>query len=129
MLTHNVTIKETLKIALGEIVVLAILFLVFLAAGHFDRSVVFGGLLGAGANLLYFFIICIGVNCAMHEDDKKRQKLSLSISYYLRFLVLGVLVAVGLKLDCFNDIAVVIPVLMTRPILTVAEIIGKGVKE
>ncbi len=129
MLTQNVTIKETMKIAIGEVVVLILMFLVFLAAGHFDRSVVFGGLLGAAANLLYFFFICIGVNSAVHEEDKKRRKMSLSVTYYLRFLILGICIAVGLKLDCFNNIAVVVPVLMTRPIISVAEILRKGVKE
>ena len=129
MVTQNVTLKETLKIAVGELVVLALMYTVFMLAGHLDRSVILGGLIGAAANLLYFFIICIGVNSAVHEEDKKRQKLSLSISYYLRFAVLGILIAVGLKLDIFHNIAVIIPVLMTRPIITVAEILGKGVKE
>ena len=127
MFTQNVTIKETLRIAVGETVVLTLMYTIFMLAGHFDRSVILGGLLGAAANLLYFLIICIGVNSAVHEEDKKRQKLSLSITYYLRFAVLGILIAIGLKLDTFNDIAVIIPVLMTRPIITVAEVLRKGV--
>ena len=128
MAEQNVTLKETMKIAVGELVVLILMILVFLAVGKFDLSVVWGGLLGTAANLIYFLIICIGVNSAVHEEDKKRQKLSLSVSYYLRLIVLGIIVAVGLKFDCFNNIAVIVPVLMTRPILTVAEILGKGVK-
>ncbi len=129
MLTQNVTFKEMLKIAVGEAVLLVLMYLVFMLAGHLDRSVILGGLLGAAANLLYFLIICISVNSAIREEDKKRQKLSLSISYYLRFAVLGILIGIGLKLDCFNNVAVIIPVLATRPIITVAEILGKGVKE
>lgn len=129
MFTHNVTLKETMKIVIGEAVVLALMFAVFALADRFDRTVVLGGLLGAAANVMYFFLICIGVNSASHEENKKRQKMSFSISYYLRLILLGVCVAIGLKLDCFNNIAVVVPVLMTRPILSVAEILGKGVKE
>ena len=129
MNTQSVTVKETLKIAIGEIIVLILMFAVFALLGRFDTSVVFGGLLGAAANILYFIFICIGVNSAVKENDEKRQKQSLTISYYLRLIVLGVLIAVGLKLDCFHNIAVIVPVLMTRPILTAAEILGKGVKE
>ena len=129
MNTQSVTVKETLKIAIGEIIVLILMFAVFALLGRFDSSVVFGGLLGAAANILYFIFICIGVNSAVKENDQKRQKMSLSVTYYLRFLILGICIAVGLKLDCFNSIAVIVPVLMTRPIITVAEILGKGVKE
>lgn len=129
MFSENVSCRETLKIALGEIAVLLLMFLMFWIVGHFDRTVIFGGLLGAAANILYFFMICIGVNSAVKEEDPKRQKLSLSVTYYLRLLVLGIVLAIGLKFDCFNNIAVVIPVLATRPIITVAEILGKGVKE
>ena len=129
MLTKSVAIKETLKITVGEGIVLLLMFLVFFLIGRFDTTVVFGGLLGAAANILYFVLICIGVNSAVQEEDPKRQKMSLSVSYYLRLILLGICIGVGLKLDCFHNIAVIVPVLMTRPILTVAEILGKGVKK
>jgi hypothetical protein len=127
--TQNVTFKETGKIAIGEIVVLVLMFLVFFLFNRFDTAVVWGGVLGAASNVLYFFFICIGVNFAVKETDAKRQKMSLTVTYYLRLIILGICIAVGLKLDCFNNIAVIVPVLMTRPILMVAEILGKGVKE
>ena len=127
--TQNVTFKETGKIAIGEIVVLVLMFLVFFLFNRFDTAVVWGGVLGAASNVLYFFLICIGVNFAVKETDAKRQKMSLTVTYYLRLIILGICIAVGLKLDCFNNIAVIVPVLMTRPILMVAEILGKGVKE
>ena len=129
MPAHNVTAKETLKIVIGEAVVLILMFLIFALIGRFDSTVVLGGLLGAAANILYFVFICIGVNSAVKEEDHKRQKQSLTVSYYLRLLILGIILAIGLKFDCFHNIAVIVPVLMTRPILTVAEILGKGVVE
>ena len=125
---QSAAVKETLKIVIGELIVLVLMSAVFFLVGHFDLTVVWGGLLGTAANILYFVFICIGVNSAVNETEPKRQKQSLTISYYVRLLILGVIIAVGLKFDCFNNIAVIVPVLMTRPILTVAEIIGKGVK-
>ena len=128
MKTQSAAVKETVKIVIGELIVLVLMAAVFFLVGRFDLTVVWGGLLGAAANILYFVFICIGVNSAVNETEPKRQKQSLTISYYVRLLILGVIIAVGLKFDCFNNIAVIVPVLMTRPILTVAEIIGKGVK-
>lgn len=128
-MTQTVTFKETLKILIGEVIVLALMFCIFFLFDRFDLTVVWGGLLGAAANLIYFLMICFSVNSAVREQDEKRQKLSLSISYYLRFAVLGILIAIGLKLDFFNNIAVIIPVFATRPIITVAEGLRKGGKE
>ena len=129
MVSKSVAIKETLKITVGEAVVLLLMFFVFFLIGRFDMTVVFGGLLGAAASILYFVLICIGVNSAIREEDPKRQKMSLSVTYYLRLILLGICIVVGLKFGCIHNIAVVVPVLMIRPILTVAEILRKGVKE
>ena len=129
MFSDNVSLKETAKLAIGEAVVLVLMCAVFWLFDRFDMTVVWGGLLGAAANLLYFILICIGVNSAIRETSTKRQKMSLTISYYLRLLLLGICLAIGLKMDCFHNIAVIVPVLMTRPIFMAAEVLGKGVKE
>lgn len=117
-----------MKIIIGEAVVLIIMFLVFVLLGRFDSTVLLGGLLGAVCNILYFFLMCLGLNGVIAEEDNDKQKKKLSLSYHVRLLLLAVLLAVGLKLDYFNNIALIIPVLMTRPIITVAEIFGKGIK-
>ena len=95
MATQNASLKEIMKIAIGELIVLVLMFAVFFLIGRFDLTVVWGGLLGTAANILYFVFICIGVNSAVNETEPKRQKQSLTISYYLRLLVLGILVAVA----------------------------------
>ncbi|MGM9625350.1 MAG: ATP synthase subunit I [Eubacteriales bacterium] len=124
----NPILKETVKVIIGEAVVLIIMFLVFVILGRFDSTVLLGGLLGACSNILYFFLMCLGLNGVIAEEDNDKQKKKLSLSYHMRLILLAVLLAVGLKLDYFNNIALIIPVLMTRPIITVAEIFGKGIK-
>lgn len=117
-----------MKIIIGEAVVLVIMFLVFVILDRFDSTVLLGGLLGACSNILYFFLMCLGLNGVIAEEDSDKQKKKLSLSYHMRLILLAILIAVGLKLDYFNNIALLIPVLMTRPIITVTEIFGKGIK-
>ena len=126
---NHETIKEVRKIVIGEAIVLAVMFTVFSIIGKYDITVLYGGLLGAASNILYFLLICISVNNAMREKNTNRQKTSMAMSYYTRLILLGICIAIGLYFDCFHNIAVIIPVLATRPILYVAELFGKGVKK
>ncbi len=128
MFTQNLTLKMTAKMILGEGIVIAIMCVLFYAFDSFDLSVLFGGLLGGFLAVLYLFFICLGVNRSIGEETPTKGKKSLTISYYLRLFLLGVGLVIGLKLDIFNNIALIIPVLLMRPILMVAELIGKEVK-
>ena len=126
--TENVTLRETVKIVIGEVVVILLICLVFALLGKFDLSVLWGALLGSVLNILYFFLMCLGVNRTFSEENPKKQKLSLKTSYFMRLLLLGAGLAVGLKSTYFNNIALIIPVLMTRPILTITELFRKEVR-
>lgn len=129
MKIENAAIRETLRIALGEVLVLILMFAVFALLDRFDRTVLLGGILGAVCNVLYFLLMCIGLNQAAQQPDQNKRKKSMTVSYFLRLIVLGIGLAVGLKLDMFNNIAVIVPVLMTRPIITVLEYFRIGVRE
>ena len=129
MKIKNAAVRETVRIAIGEVVVLLLMYIVFFLVGRFDRSVVLGGLLGAFCNILYFFLMCMGLNSALAQPDQKSRKKSMTVSYYLRLVVLGIGIAIGLKMDCFHNIAVVVPVLMTRPIIAVLEYFRIGISE
>ncbi len=126
MAENNVTAKLTLRIVIGEAVVLLVMSLIFLLIDRFDYTVLAGGLLGAVMNVIYFLLMCLGVNRATGDGDPRKGKFSLWGSYYFRLFLLGVGVAVGLKFAVFNNFAVIIPVLMTRPILTVWELFIKS---
>lgn len=129
MKIKNAAVRETVRIAIGEVVVLLLMYIVFFLVDRFDRSVVLGGLLGAFCNILYFFLMCMGLNSALAQPDQKSRKKSMTVSYYLRLVVLGIGIAIGLTMDCFHNIAVVVPVLMTRPIIAVLEYFRIGISE
>ena len=125
----NTSIREIARVAVGEAVVLVLMFIVFALFDRFDHTVILGGLLGAACNLIYFLLLCIGLNGALAQADPENRKKSMTLSYYLRLIALGIGIAIGLKLDIFNNIAVVVPVLMTRPIISVMEYFKVGINE
>jgi len=139
METKNTTIRETLRFVIGEFFVLGMMCLIFLLLGKFDISVVFGGLIGIVSAVIYFFLLCVSISNVFldsqdaevdteSEQGLKQQKLKFKGSYYLRLGLLGVGLAIGLKFDYFNNIAVIIPVLMTQPILICTKAIERGIK-
>jgi len=125
---ENVTLRETAKIIAGEAVVVGILFLVFALLDRFDYTVILGSLLGAAINIAYFFFMCLGVNLAMDKEEPHKQKQVLNLSYILRLAFMALGLAAGLKFSCFNNICVVVPLLVTRPILTLTALLSKEVK-
>jgi len=125
---ENVTLRETAKIIAGEAVVVGILFLVFALLDRFDYTVILGSLLGAAINIAYFFFMCLGVNLAMDKEEPHKKKQVLNLSYILRLAFMALGLAAGLKLSCFNNICVVVPLLVTRPILTLTALLSKEVK-
>lgn len=129
MAINHETFKEIKKIIIGEAILLAVMFAVFFIIGKFDFTVLYGGLLGGISNILYFLLICLSVNNVLDEKNLNQSKVSIVMSYYTRLTVLGICIAIGLYFDCFHNIAVIIPVLATKPILYVAELLGKGVKK
>ena len=122
MKTQSPVLRETVKIAVGEAIVLVLMFLIFFLLDRFDATVVAGGLLGACCNIMYFILLCVGLCSAAAIQDQDKRKKKMSLAYTVRLIVLGIGIAIGLKQDCFNNIAVVVPILMTRPIITAAEL-------
>ena len=139
MKTESITIRETTKFVLGELLVLVLMCLVFLLLGKFDVSVILGGLIGIVSAVIYFFLLCVSIGNVFFDSQNsdvdteseqglKQQKLKFKGSYYLRLGLLGVGLAIGLKFDCFNNFAVLIPVLLTQPILICTKAIERGIK-
>ena len=128
MKQENTTLQQTGIIIIGEAIVVGILCLVFALLDRFDYTVILGGLLGAMINIIYFFFLCLGVNLAIDKKDPGQQQFVLKLSYVLRLAFMGLGLAAGLKFSCFNSICVIIPLLVTRPILSLTSLISKEVK-
>ncbi len=119
--------RETGYIASATLILSVLMQAVFLIIGKWNCTVLFGNVLSYLAAVGNFFFMGLGVQKAVtlaEADAKKMMKLSQS----LRTLALFVVVVIGVVLDCFNTLAVIIPLFFPRIAITLRPMF-KGLDE
>lgn len=134
---------DTLWMLLGEILISAIVALVYLAIGKFDYTVITGGLLGSFVITLNFFILSYGINKAVNKyieargndemDEEQAEKFAsehkmdvqnaMMKSYIFRILMMLGSLVLALITGWFDVIATAVPLLAYRPVMYVIEFI------
>ena len=134
MNSHHPIWKDTVPVAIGQALGVAAVAGIFAVLGRFDMTVLLGSLGGAflaTANyfLLYFFA-GKAADKAVNQDVAGGQKL-IQLSYMGRMIGLLVALVLLAKSGWCNVIALAVPLALTRPILTIHELIFKkgGAKE
>jgi hypothetical protein len=126
--SRKIVLKETAFIAAGEAVCVAVMFLVYFLIEKFSVSVLLGGLVGLLLATGNFFALAVAATLAADraqaQDVEGGQKLMRS-SYPLRLLALAVILFLCAKSGVFDVIALVLPLLFVRPILTIGEFFRK----
>ena len=142
---------QILALATGEIIVSALVCVIYLILGKFDYTVVTGSILGSIVTVANFAVLTFSVNRAvdrylelrgsreMSEEEAEAfaKEHTMAVqnaatkSLMLRTAsMLAALVAAFLLTDLFSLLATAIPLLMFRPILYVLELIkSKGEKK
>lgn len=122
-------LKETRIIAIGECIGVAAMWGIYALLGHFDRTVLLGGIVGAVISVLNFFFMALSANMAadraMSQDVKSGTKLMQSFMM-TRMLVIFVVLIAFAKSGLCDPLAMVIPFVMVRPTITVAEFFRKA---
>ncbi|MGN1007258.1 MAG: ATP synthase subunit I [Aristaeellaceae bacterium] len=117
--------KETGHIAIGTLVMTAVMLAVFAIVGHFRLNVLLGALYGCVLAVANFFFLGITVqriaeSAKAQEDEKqdpdavKLAKLKMRQSYMLRMLLGAGLLIVALAVLKLNWIACVCPLIFPR---------------
>lgn len=115
-------------IALGQAVCVAAMFGVFALLGQFDMTVLWGGIVGGVMATLNFLFMAMGAMMAADkamEDNVTAGNATVRLSYILRLVVLAVVLFAFAKSGICNVVALVLPLVFTRPILTVTEFFRK----
>ena len=142
---------QILALAIGEIIVSALVCVIYLILGKFDYTVVTGTLLGSIVTVANFAVLTFSINRAIDKYLELRGSREMSEeeaeafakehtmavqnaatkSLILRTAsMLAALVAAFLLTDLFSVLATAIPLLMFRPLLYVLELIkSKGEKK
>lgn len=117
--------RETVFIAGVVLVCSAVMQLVFLLAGAWNLTVLWGNLLSGGAAVLNFFLMGLSIQKALNKDPKAAST-QMKASQSLRLLMLALAAALGAVANCFNLVAVVIPLLFPRIGVSIRGLQGKA---
>lgn len=127
--SRKFVIKETAIILVGEIVCSAAMVGIFALLGSFDRSVVLGAIVGALAATLNFLFMAIGASLAADKAEQQNVKggqAMIQSSYMIRMVMLFLVLFAFAKSGLCNVIALVVPLIFVRPILTIVEFFRKS---
>lgn len=122
---NGTVLKETRYIALFSCILSLLMQAVFLIVlRKFDYTVLLGNLLGLLAGVGNFFFMGIGVQKAVEKDEKGAKNV-LKFSQTARFFGIFVIAALGIVLDCFDTVAVIVPLFFPRIAIAARSIKGK----
>lgn len=126
--SRKIVFRETGVVALGLLICIAAMFGIYALLGWLDREVLLGGLLGGVLALLNFFFMAVGTSLAADKaeaQDVKGGKALLQMSMLIRYAVLFVVLFAGAKSGLCDAIAMVLPLVFVRPILSFGEFFRK----
>jgi hypothetical protein len=113
--------REVRFVAVGTAFFSALLQLVYLAIGAWAPSVLLGTLLSAFASIANFLLLGVSVQKALALGDPDGAKASLKLSQMLRMFGMLAVLAVGVILDCFSTVAVIVSIFFPRMTLVVRQ--------
>ena len=121
-------LSQALIILIGELALSALMVGIFAILGYWDFSVVLGAVAGAVIATLNHLVLVLGVMAAASKAEKQDVKggqMLVQMSYMGRLLGLFLILVLCAKSEIFNLLALVIPLVFTRPVLTIAEYFNK----
>lgn len=126
--SRKLVFKETAIIAIGELLCVALMCAVYALMGKFSVAVLLGGLVGLLVATGNFFALAVAATLAADKaeagDPLAGQKLMKS-SYPIRLLVMAVVLVLCARSGQFDVLALVLPLVFVRPVLTAAEFFRK----
>ncbi len=109
----KIVLKETLYIAAWVIIFSFLMQAVFLITGWWSLPVLFGNILGGAAAVLNFLFMGITVQIAVSKEEKEAKQTMKTSATARNFFVFLVAV-LGVVLEVFNTLAVLIPLFFPR---------------
>lgn len=121
---QEATKRETLHIGVGVLGLCLVMHLVYALCGAWSLRVLWGSLLGGGWAIVNFVLLAFTVQAAAAEENEKRGKLKMQLSYSVRMLGTLAVVILGVNLSCFSWPAAVAPLLFPRLTIFGMQLLG-----
>ena len=129
MNSRKFVLTESLLILAGQALCCAAMIGIFALLGAYDATVLLGGIFGGIIATLNFFFMAVAATIASDKalaQDVQGGQAILRISYIARLAVMAIVLFALVKSGLCDVIALVVPLVFTRPILTLAEFFRKG---
>ena len=123
MKNKNPVIAETLRILLGHLICLGLMLGVYALIGKFSVSVLLGGIVGTVLAVGNFFFLAVGLSNLADDAADARVRIRSQSSYLIRTVAMLGIAVVAIRFGGCDVIATLLPLLLTRPILTVEQFI------
>ena len=117
-------LSQSLTMLIGELLLSAVMVAVFAVLGYYETGVLLGAVVGSLVATLNHTVLIIGVLSASKKaenQDVKGGQAAIQMSYMGRLLGLFLILVLCAKSGVFNLLALVIPLLFARPLLTVSD--------
>ena len=127
--SRKLVLVKTGIVAAGQVICTAAMMGAFALLHKFDGTVLLGGIVGALVAIGNFFAMAITAMMAADKaikQDVKAGKNAVKTSMYARMVAMGVILFVCAKSGYCNVLSLVIPLVFTRPILSVWEFFRKA---
>ncbi len=115
--------KDILQIVAGTAVLCAVMDIVFFAVGRLDIAVLLGTLIGFTCAVLNFCFLALTVSKAVSKG--KAAGGYMGISYLVRLFTIAAVIIFAIKSPYVNYVAVAVPLLFPRVIITLIQGIMK----
>lgn len=112
----DTTLRETIKLLKGIIVLDIIFIAIIYILGKFDISMFQGILIGSVYALLNFRLIAVSLNRAVQMSPGRAQVFA-SISYMGRLALTAAIILAAIKVDYINAFGVIVPMFFPKIII------------
>lgn len=132
MNTRRFVLRETAMLAVGELLCAGMMIGIFAILGYYNSTVLIGAVVGCILAVGNFFLMAVVSEAAADKamnEDVKGGKATIKTSFQLRLLVLFVLMILLARSGVCHPIAMVVPLLLVRLVITVVEFFRKAGEE
>ena len=127
--SRKLVFKETAVVLIGQAICVAAMIGICVLLGVYNKSVLLGGIFGGILAVLNFFFMAVSTMMAADKAEQQNVKggqLTVQLSFLLRMGLLFIILFALIKSGLCNSLAVVLPLVFTRPILFVGEFFRKS---
>ena len=127
--SRKLVFKETAVVLVGQAICVAAMIGICVLLGIYSQAILLGGIFGGILAVLNFFFMAISTMMAADKAEQQNVKggqLTVQLSFLLRMGLLFVVLFALIKSGLCDSLAVVLPLVFTRPILFVGEFFRKS---